>query len=84
MNVATYSHVRSNLKSVMQRVVEDHVPIAVTRQRGEAVVMVSMDDWNAIQETLYLLSSPANAKRLSDAMTRMDAGKGTERALIDP
>ncbi len=84
MNVATYSHVRAHLKSVMERVVEDHVPMAVTRQRGEAVVMVSMEDWNSIQETLYLLSSPANAQRLSDAITRMDAGKGTQRDLIDP
>ena len=84
MDVTTYSDARANLKALMDRVVADSMPVAVTRQRGKAVVMVSLDDWNAMQETMYLMASRTNAKRLTDAMARMDAGKGEEHELIDP
>ncbi len=64
MDVMTYSDTRANLKEVMERVVADRTPVVVTRQKAEAVVMVSLADWNAMEETLHLLSSPANAERL--------------------
>jgi prevent-host-death family protein len=51
MDIVTYSETRANLKAIMDRVVKDHVPIATTRQRGRPVVMVDLDDWNALQET---------------------------------
>ena len=79
MDIVTYSHTRANLKSVLDRVVDDCEPIAISRQRGRPVVMVSMDDWNAMQETLYLLSTPNNAKRLIEAIADADAG----RAMIE-
>ncbi len=80
MDVLSYSDTRANLKQVMDRVVEDKTPVVVTRQKGEAVVMVSLADWNAMEETLHLLSSAANAERLRAAVAQLDAGKGTERA----
>ena len=83
MNVLTYSDTRANLKDVMDRVVEDHAPVVVTRQKAEAVVMVSLADWNAMEETLHLLSSATNAERLRAAVGELDAGRGTERALIE-
>lgn len=84
MDVRTYSDTRANLKSVMDRVVDDRAPVIVTRQSGEAVVMVSLSDWSAMEETAHLLSSPANAARLLDSIRELDAGKGQERELIEP
>lgn len=84
MDVLNYSDTRANLKEVMDRVVADRTPVVVTRKRGEAVVMVSLADWTAMEETLHLLSSPTNAKRLKDAVRQLDAGGGAERDLIDP
>lgn len=82
MDAMTYSDTRATLKAVMDRVVADRTPIVVTRRRGESVVMVSLADWNAIEETLYLRSSPRNAKRLADSIAQLDAGEGVERDLI--
>ena len=84
MNVISYSDARANFKEVMDRVVEDHDPTMITRQKGEPVVMISLADWSAMQETAYLRASPNNARRLRAAMKRMDAGKGVERDLIQP
>jgi antitoxin YefM len=84
MEIVTYSETRANLKAIMDRAVNDHIPIAITRQRGKPVVMIDLDDWNAIQETMYLLSTPNNAKRLMESIAELDAGKGIERELINP
>jgi antitoxin YefM len=81
MNVLTYSDTRANLKDVMDRVVEDRAPVVITRQKAEAVVMVSLADWNAMEETLHLLSSATNAERLRAGVAELDAGRGTERTL---
>ena len=84
MNVLTYSDTRARLKEVMDRVVQDSAPVVVTRAKGESVVMVSLSDWNGLEETLHLLSTPANAERLQASITEFDAGGGRERDLIDP
>jgi antitoxin YefM len=84
MEIVTYSETRANLKAIMDRAVNDHIPIAITRQRGKPVVMIDLDDWNAIQETMYLLSTPNNAKRLMESIAELDAGKGIQRELINP
>ena len=83
MDVVTYSDARANLKDVMDRVVDDKTEVVVTRQKAEAVVMVSLSEWNSISETLHLLSSPKNAERLRKAMRDMDAGKGVEHDLVE-
>lgn len=84
MDVLSYSDTRARLKEVMDGVIDNRAPVVVTRKRGEAVVMVSLADWNGMEETLRLLSSPANAVRLRDATQQLDAGGGVERELIDP
>jgi antitoxin YefM len=81
MDVMTYSDARANLKDVMDRVVQDRTSVVVTRQKGEPVVMVSLAEWNAVTETLHLLSTPANADRLRGAIRQLDAGRGSEREL---
>ena len=68
----------------MDRVIADKAPFAITRQRAEGVVMVSQSEWDSIQETLYLLQSPANARALLESIAELDAGKGEEHELIEP
>lgn len=84
MDVLTYSDARANLKGVMDRVVEDRTQVVVTRQKAEAVVIVSLADWNAMEETMHLLSTPTNAERLRSSIRQLDAGKGSERELVSP
>ncbi len=84
MQVLTYTDARAKLKDVMDRVVENHEEVVVTRKNGKPVVMVSLDAWNSIQETMHLLSTPANARALRDSIAQLDEGSGTERALIEP
>jgi antitoxin YefM len=82
MEIISYSEARNNLKAVMDRAVNDHVPIAITRQRGRPVVMVDLDDWNAMHETNYLRSTPNNARRLLDAIDELNDGSNT--IYVDP
>lgn len=84
MQSLSVSETRANLKAVLDRVVADKAPIAITRSKGEGVVMISESEWASIEETLYLLQSPTNAKRLLDSVAELDAGKGEERQLIEP
>jgi antitoxin YefM len=81
MDVVTYSEARKNLKAVMDRVVDDSDFTIVTRQRGEPVVMVSMSEWNSIQETAHLLSSPKNAARLAEGIAQLNADKVIEKTM---
>ena len=84
MQTVSYSEARDNLKKVMDKAITDRAPILITRQRGENVVMVSADEWAGMEETLHLMSSPANAKHLMEGIARLDAGEGEEHELIQP
>ena len=84
MDVVTYSDARKNLKDVMDRVVDDSDFTVITRQRGEAVVMVSLSEWNSIQETAHVLSSPRNARRLRESIAELENEGAKERELLDP
>ena len=83
MNVISYSEARNNLKSVMDRVVDDCSETIITRRNGEAVVLVSLAEWNSIVETEYLLSDPANAAELRASIAELDSGKVAEHELIE-
>ncbi len=67
----------------MSSVCEDHTPIIITRKRDQAVVMLSLEDYDSLQETAYLLRSPANAKRLSEGIAELENGKGVLRQLSE-
>ena len=73
MDVITYSEARANLKGVMERVVSDRTQVVVTRQKSEAVVMMSLADWNAIEQTMHLLSTRSNAARLRGSIGQLEA-----------
>jgi len=84
MQTVSYSEARDNLKSVLDKAVADRAPVMITRQRGENVVLISASEWAGMEETLHLLSSPANAKHLLDGIRELDAGCGEEHELIQP
>lgn len=82
MEITTYSNFRQNLKSFLDRVFDDHSPLFVTRSNGEDVVVLSKSDYNSINETLHLLSSPKNAERLQRGIEEYEKGGGEEKSLL--
>ena len=83
MNTITYTSARSNLAQTMEKVCDDHSPVIITRKAARPVIMMSLDDYEALEETAYLLRSPKNARRLLESITQLEAGKGTKRELAD-
>lgn len=83
MTAISYTAARENLASTMDQVCDDHDPVIITRNRNQAVVMLSLEDFEALQETAYLLRSPANAKRLIDSIEALNKGKGITKTLSE-
>lgn len=74
MDAVTYTAVRANLASAMDRVCHDHEPLIITRNGEQSVLMLSLEDYNELEETAYLFRTPANAKRLLSAAAQLNAG----------
>ena len=83
MESISYTAARSNLAKTMAQVCDDHAPIAITRKGEGAVVMISMEDYQALEETAYLLRSPKNTRRLIESIADLDEGKGSEKVLLE-
>jgi len=81
MDSISYTSARSNLAKTMSQVCNDHAPVAITRKGEGAVVMISMEDYQSLEETSYLLRSPKNLKRLVQAINELESNGGTERKL---
>ncbi len=84
MEAITYTEARNNLASTMDKVNDDHTPIIITRQNGQPVVMMSLGDFEAWQETDYLLRNPANARRLLESVEQDRKGRDKPRVLVAP
>ena len=76
MTAISYTAARENLAAMMDKVCEDHAPVIITRKRDQSVIMLSLEDFEALEETSYLLRSPANAKRLLESIEALESGKG--------
>ena len=83
MTAIFYTAARRKLANTMSKVCEDHDPVIITRQNSESVLMLSLEDYEALCETNYLLRSPKNAQRLLDSVGELSSGKGTERELSE-
>ena len=83
MNAVTYSQARQDLAKTMDKVCDDHAPIIITRKSQRSVVMISLEDYQALEETAYLLRSPKNARRLLESIAELESGGGAERELIE-
>jgi len=83
MNAISYTSARANLAKTMEQVCNDHAPVIITRKSESPVVMMSLADFEAMEETAYLLKSPANARHLLESIAELEAGQGIERDLIE-
>ena len=83
MNAITYTAARANLAHTMDRLCSDHEPMIITRNRQQSVVMLSLEDYQALKETAYLLRVPENAKRLIKVVVSLENGQGKEQILVD-
>lgn len=84
MRTTSYSDLRKNLAAMLDSVTADHDPVLITRDKGKpAAVLMSLEDFASYEETRTLLRSPANAGRLLEAVTALDAGEGSERELAE-
>ena len=75
MKSITYTEARENLATTINRVCEDNAPVIITRRRDQAVVVLSLAEYESLQETAHLLRSPANAKWLLDSLNSIKRGK---------
>ncbi|HPE62256.1 MAG: type II toxin-antitoxin system prevent-host-death family antitoxin [Thiothrix sp.] len=83
MESISYTAARSNLARTMEQVCNDHAPVAITRKGEGTVVMISMEDYQALEETAYLLRSPKNARRLIESIAELEDGKGQAKDMIE-
>jgi antitoxin YefM len=83
MKAISYTAARENLAATMDQVCNDRDPVVITRKRDQAVVMLSLEDYESLEETAYLLRVPANAKRLAAAMESLQSGAAAERELVE-
>jgi antitoxin YefM len=81
MKALSYTALRSNLAKTMEKVCEDHEPIVITRKSEGAVVMLSLEDYESLEETTYLLRSPKNVKRLLESVSQLEEGQGMVKVL---
>lgn len=83
MKALSYTAARQNLAKTMDQVCQDHSPIIITRKTNDSVVLMSLEDYTALQETAYLLRSPKNTRRLVESINQLEGGKGHERDLAE-
>jgi antitoxin YefM len=83
MEAITYTAARQNLAKTMEKVCRDRAPMIVTRKSSDSVVIISLEDFEALEETAYLLRSPKNTRRLIESIAQLEDDKGTEKELIE-
>ena len=83
METLTYTSARGNLAKTMSKVCDDHSPVIITRKTAQPVVMMSLEDYESLEETAYLLRSPKNARRLLESIAELESGQGVDQELVD-
>lgn len=83
MDAISYTAARTNLAKTMEQVCQDHSPVIITRSKAASVVMMSLEDYESLAETAYLLRAPKNARRLLESVIELQQGKGQERELLE-
>lgn len=84
MKTMTYTESRARYAEVLDGVVQDREEVVITRSGHDPVVILSLAEYESLKETAHLLRSPANARRLLDAMQRLEAGQSERHELVDP
>ncbi|MGL1887669.1 MAG: type II toxin-antitoxin system prevent-host-death family antitoxin [Reichenbachiella sp.] len=81
MELTTYTNFRQNLKSFLDKVLTNRMPLLVTRTHGQDVVVLSKKDYDSIHETFYLLRNPRNAQRIFESLNELQEGHGYEKVI---
>jgi len=84
MNVVTINEAKRNLDLLIEKIVSNAEPTIITTDTGQQIILLPLDEFNAWQETAYLLSNPANAAHLRQSIAEAQLGKIVERELIEP
>lgn len=83
MEAMTYTAARQNLAKTIEKICKDHAPVIVTRKSSESVVIMSLEDFESLEESAYLLRSPKNTRRLIESVAQLENGNGIEKELIE-
>ena len=83
MKAITYTAARQNLAKTMENVCKDHLPVIITRKTTDSVVIMSLEDYEALEETAYLLRSPKNTRRLIESIVQLENGDVAVRELAE-
>merc|ERR1712000_379110 len=83
MDAISYTAARTNLAKTLEQVCEDHSPVIITRNKSQSVVMISLEDYEALQETAYLLRAPKNARRLLESVTELEQAMVKKRNFLN-
>ncbi len=83
MLTTTVSDFRKDIKSYIDKVVDNFETLIINRSKDSAVVIISLDEYNSLMETNYLMSSRANERRLDEAIESINQGKGFKKDLIE-
>nr|WP_289073228.1 type II toxin-antitoxin system prevent-host-death family antitoxin [uncultured Halomonas sp.] len=83
MDAISYTAARTQLAKIMEQVCEDHSPMIITRNKAQSVVIISLEDYEALQEAAYLLRVPKNARRLLESVVELEQGGGREKTRLE-
>lgn len=83
MKTLTYTQTRANLAQTLDDIIADREEVVVTRAGHDPVVIVSLEDYESLKATAYLLQNPANARRLLASIERLESGQGQARDLVE-
>ncbi|MEE4608985.1 MAG: type II toxin-antitoxin system prevent-host-death family antitoxin [Desulfobacteraceae bacterium] len=83
MDAISYTAARQNLAKTMEKVCRDRTPVIVTRKASGSVVIMSLEDYESLEETAHLLRSPENARRLMASIDQLEKGKGREGNIVE-
>ncbi|NOR14020.1 MAG: type II toxin-antitoxin system prevent-host-death family antitoxin [Candidatus Aminicenantes bacterium] len=83
MKSKTYTEARERLSDIIEKVCEDHDPLIITKRRDKAVVMMSLEDYESLKETVYLLRSPRNTRRLLESIKELEEGEGIQKEILE-
>ena len=84
MNAVTLTHAKTNLEHLIDQVLANNEPTIIATDKGQQIVLLPLDEFNAWKETLYLLSSPENARHLRQSISEAKSGKTVQAELIEP
>ncbi|MEA2012891.1 MAG: type II toxin-antitoxin system prevent-host-death family antitoxin [Verrucomicrobiota bacterium] len=82
MDAISYLTVKLHLAETMKKVCDNHDPVIITREKSNPVIMLSLEDYEALNETAYLMQNPRNATRLLQSIEELELGNGSEKELI--